>query len=169
MARAAVIYDDSSRDMVLGFKHGDQTHAAPFFTPWLARAGADFLAETDYLIPVPLHPFRLLRRRFNQSGLLASYLSKEVQVPCLLDGIKRIRSTPVQGYLNEKERKKNVRKAFALNPKYLEQINESKIVLIDDVFTTGATVNECAKILLKAGASEVNILTLSRVVKPIKF
>ena len=166
-ARSVFLYDDASRHMVLGFKHGDQTQNAPAFAVWLERAGQDILPHIDYIIPVPLHPFRLMKRRFNQSGLLAQALSKKTDIPVLLEGLKRIRSTPVQGYLQREERKKNVRKAFKVNKRYKPLIKNRNIVLIDDVFTTGATINECTRELLKNEAGSVSVLTLARVVKPV--
>lgn len=166
MARAALFYDDFSRDLILGFKHGDQTQNIPTFTPWLERAGADILGKADFLMPIPLHPFRLIKRRFNQSGLLAQGLSNETLIPVLLEGLKRVRSTPVQGHLQVKARAKNVKNAFAIDERAKPLIKNKHIVLIDDVYTTGATVNECAKVLLKNQAGTVSVLTLARVAKP---
>lgn len=167
-ARAALIYDDASRNIILSFKHGDQTQSVPSFIPWLNNAGRDILTRADYLVPVPLHRFRILRRRFNQAGLMATYLSKDTKIPVILDAVKRVRATVTQGHLQANQRKKNVKNAFVINPKRLQAIRNKHIVLIDDVFTTGATVNECTKILLKNGAASVNILTLARVVKPMR-
>lgn len=163
--RSALVYDDASRNVILGFKHGDQTHSVPSFMPWMLRAGEEILAQSDYLVPVPLHRWRILRRRYNQSGLMAQYLSKETGIPVFLDLIERHKATVVQGHLRINERQKNVRNAFMILDKYKEKIKNKHICLIDDVFTTGATVNECTKILLKSGAASVNILTLARVVK----
>lgn len=168
-ARAALVYDDASRDIVLGYKHGDQTYAVPTFIPWLERAGADIFERIDYIVPVPLHPFRLLRRRFNQAGLMAQYLSKELRINCLIDGLKRVRATPTQGHLEKSERKKNVRNAFHVRTKYLETLKDKNILLIDDVFTTGATINECTKELQRYGVNQVRVLTLARVVKPVRL
>ena len=169
MARSALVYDDASRDVVLGFKHGDQIHAAPCFVPWLERAGADILTQADFLVPIPLHRWRLLKRRFNQSAIIAQHLSKRTKIPFILNALERVRATPVQGYLQPKERKKNVKNAFAVPEGIIPKIRNKHIVLIDDVFTTGATVNECAKALLKNGAGTVDVLTLARVVKPTRF
>ena len=169
MARSALVYDDASRDVVLGFKHGDQIHAAPCFVPWLERAGADILTQADFLVPIPLHRWRLLKRRFNQSAIIAQHLSKRTKIPFILNALERVRATPVQGYLQPKERKKNVKNAFAVPEDIIPKIRNNHIVLIDDVFTTGATVSECAKALLKNGAGTVDVLTLARVVKPTRF
>lgn len=165
-ARAALVYDDASRDIILGFKHGDQTQSAPCFVPWLNQAGNEFLEAADFLIPVPLHRLRLLKRRFNQSALMVKYLAENLKIPFILNGLERVRSTPVQGYLHAKDRKKNVKNAFRVPPDIIERIRHKNIVLVDDVYTTGATVDECTKALLKNGAGTVDVLTLARVVKP---
>ncbi len=165
MARSALKYNDASRDLVLGFKHADKTHAAPAFVPWMMTAGRDVLSGADLLVPVPLHRLRLIARRYNQAALIAHALAKCAKVPVLPDALLRIRSTPPQGHLNAKQRRRNVRKAFAVNPKRAKQVAGKTIVLIDDVYTTGATAEECARILLKAGARAVHVLTLARVVK----
>ena len=164
-ARAALKYDEASRYMILGFKHADQTHAVLAFVPWLEKAGAQMLKTADYLMPVPLHRWRLLSRRYNQAALIAQALSRQVDVPVLVDGLMRVRATEVQGYKKAAERHRNVKSAFALNPKYTEHVRGRSIVLIDDVYTTGATVKECTKTLLSAGAGRVDILTLARVVR----
>ena len=117
------------------------------------------------IVPVPLHRWRLVSRRYNQAALIAGALAPDLGVPLLLDGLVRTRATPSQGRLNAKERRRNVRRAFALNPSYKQSIKGKAVVLIDDVYTTGATVSECTKVLLKAGAAKVQVLTLARVVK----
>ena len=164
-ARAALKYNDSSRSLILGFKHGDKTHAVLAFVPWLRRVGEEMLAQADYLVPVPLHRWRLVARRYNQAALIAQALSKDCGVPVMLDALERVRATPSQGHLKAKDRLKNVKKAFAVNLKTQAAIKGKTIILIDDVHTTGATVEECTKILLKSGAAHVHVLTLARVVK----
>lgn len=167
-ARSALIYDDASRDIILGFKHGDQTQSVPCFVPWFTQAGVDFLDKADYLMPVPLHRWRLLRRRFNQSGLMVKYLSKNTKIPFILNGLERVRATPTQGHLQANERQKNVKNAFIVPPNIIPKIKNKRIVLIDDVYTTGSTVHECTKALLKNGVGTVDVLTLARVVKPLR-
>ena len=164
-ARASLKYNDQSRDMILGFKHADQTHAARAFVPWLKNAGAEMLEEADVLIPVPLHRWRLLKRRYNQSAIIAHYLAKDMNIPVLHEGLIRTRATPTQGHLNFEQRRKNVKRAFVVNERYLSDIKGKKVVLIDDVYTTGATVKECTKALKRAGVKEVHILTLARVAR----
>ncbi len=164
-ARAALLYDDASRELVLKFKHADQTHAVRAFLPWMQRAGAEILGEAEMLAPVPLHRLRLLRRRYNQAAIIARYLSRRTGIPDVPDLLARVRATPSQGRLNTKDRAKNVRRAFEVNPAYKDAIQDKNIVLIDDVYTTGSTVKECAKALLKAGCARVDILTLARAVR----
>ncbi|MBU6234320.1 MAG: ComF family protein [Alphaproteobacteria bacterium] len=160
-ARAALIYDDASRKIILRYKSGDQLQAVRAFVPWMREAGADVLAEADVLVPVPLHRFRLLRRRYNQSALLAQRLGR----PVCVDALERIKRTVPQGSLSRKERDKNVRGAFRVNPARVGQIAGKTVLLVDDVFTTGATLNACADALYKAGAAAVDVLAIARVPK----
>ncbi len=162
--RAALRYDDASRALVLGFKHADRTNAAPFFGKWLARAGAEALDGADLLVPVPLHWTRLVWRRFNQSALLARALARESGVACVPDLLVRARRTPIQGTLGRLQRQKNVRRAFAVRARHLARVRDARIVLVDDVLTTGATLAECARTLRRAGAADVRAVTLARVV-----
>lgn len=164
-ARAPLRYNDTSRDLILGFKHADKLHAVPAFVPWMARSGAGLLAEADYLVPVPLHRWRLLRRRYNQAAVIAKALGRQIGIPFLADALERVRHTPSQGHLDIKDRARNVHKAFAVKDKHKDALRGKTVVLVDDVYTTGATVKECARVLLKAGAQSVHVLTLARVVK----
>lgn len=166
-ARAALVYNDASRDFILGFKHGDQMHSVVAMLPWLKQAGADILPEADMIVPVPLHRWRLLRRRYNQAAVMGGALAREAGKIFMADALVRTRATPTQGRLKAKERAANVKRAFALHPR--RSVTGKNIVLIDDVYTTGATVGECVKVLLKAGATSVNVLTLARVVKSAKI
>lgn len=163
-ARAAIVYGGAGREAVLKFKHGDRLDLVPAFVPWLARAGAEMLAEADLIVPVPLHRRRLLRRRYNQAAAIARALSARTGIPASTDVLRRVRHTAPQGFLNRKDREQNVRAAFAAGPG--PRITGKTVILIDDVYTTGATVSECAAALLKAGAAKVHVLTLARVVKP---
>ena len=164
-ARAALAYDDASRDLILKFKHGDHLQAVPSIIPMLLRAGADSLEKTDLVIPVPLHRWRLLKRRYNQAALLAWGLAKASGRPCTADALLRVRSTPPQGHRRAKDRAANVKRAFALHPRHASALTGKSVLLVDDVFTTGATLRECAKTLLEAGAREVHVLTVARVLK----
>jgi ComF family protein len=167
-ARAVLVYDDSSRRLVLGFKHADRLEAAPAFGRWLARAGAELVANADLIAPVPLHRWRLFQRRYNQAGLLAHALVRAVAAepprPVVVpDLLVRRRRTPSQGGLGRTGRRRNVAGAFALRPGREDQVRGRRILLIDDFHTTGATLGECARVLRRAGAAAVDALTLARV------
>ncbi len=163
-ARAALIYNDDSKPLVLRFKHGDQLYLAPAFAQWMQRAVPEWLAEEDVMImPVPLHRVRIFLRRYNQAALLARALAKSSDKLCALDGLVRHRATPSQGAMNRDQRLKNVTGAFRVNKKWQDKIKGRKIILVDDVMTTGATATICARTLIRAGAGDVRVLTLMRV------
>ncbi|WP_375594333.1 ComF family protein [Algihabitans albus] len=165
-ARAVMRYDDGSRPLVLRFKHADRTEAAPAFARWMARAGAAQLEACDLIVPVPLHRWRLLRRRYNQSALLALQLGRLSGKPVAPDLLRRRRNTPSQGRLSRAQRQQNVRGAFTVAPGRVSEVTGNGILLIDDVLTTGATVEACARVLKRAGAARVEVLTLARAVRP---
>lgn len=163
-ARAALRYDDASRSMVIGFKHTDRTDYARYFATLLYQAGRDMFGEAHMILPVPLHKRRLFQRRYNQAALMSHHLSAMTEVAVFQNLLQRSKYTPPQkgGLI---KRTKNVRGAFRLAPDAVVQ--DKNIILIDDVFTTGATVEGCAALLKKKGAAQVNILTLCRVVRPL--
>jgi ComF family protein len=160
-ARAALDYDDTSRGLVLRFKHADATHAARPFARWMVRAGAELLAEAEVIVPVPLHRWRLLSRRYNQAALLAIEIGRESGVVCVPDALARIRATPSQGQMGRRGRSRNIKGAFRVARP--ETVAGKRIVLVDDVLTSGATVGECVRVLLKEKAARVDVLTLARV------
>ena len=164
-ARAAFVYDDSSRRLILGFKHADQTFAAPAFGVWLARAGAELLADADVVVPVPLHWTRLFARRYNQAALLARAVGARAGLPVEPGLLVRRRRTPAQGRLSRAARERNLAGAIAVPEKRRARIAGRRILLVDDVLTTGATAGSCARALAAAGASAVDVLTLARVVR----
>ncbi|HVY87673.1 MAG TPA: ComF family protein [Hyphomonadaceae bacterium] len=161
-ARAVFRYDDASRALILRFKHGDRTGAAPHFARWMVRAGGDLMDGDPVFVPVPLHPWRLWRRRYNQAAILAVAIARQAGKTCVPDALVRIRATPSQGRLGRGQRRRNVKGAFRL--KRPEAVEGKRIVLVDDVLTTGATVDECVRILQRGHASQVDVLTLARVV-----
>lgn len=163
-ARSAMIYDDHSNRPVLSFKHGDRTDLAKTFARWLIQTDPDLIEDADYLIPVPLHWRRLFQRRYNQAALLTNELSRLTGKPSLNHVLKRIRATASQGHKSRAAREENVRNAFEVAPKALPLIAEKRILLVDDVMTTGATVSACAKTLLKASAVQIDVLTIARIV-----
>lgn len=158
-------YNEKSRTLVHNLKYGDRTHSALYFAQWMARAGKASLEQADMLVPVPLHPLRLLKRRYNQSALLANAISRQCHVPVYPQLLIRTRHTPSQAGLSSKERQRNVRGVFKLHPNYVTLVRNKHIIIVDDVMTTGATVTACTKILLKAGAKKVTILTLAKTIK----
>lgn len=160
-ARAVFRYDGDSRALVLRFKHGDRIGAATHFARWMARAGSELLAESDLIVPVPLHRWRLLHRRYNQAALLALALSRLSGISCAPDALTRARSTPSQGQMGRKARRANVRGAFRLARPV--EVAGKRVLLVDDVLTSGATAGECAETLIRGGAEKVDLLTLSRV------
>ncbi len=161
-ARAVLRYDDASKPLVLGFKHADKTALAPHFARWMARAGADLLAEADLIVPVPLHRWRLFHRRYNQAALLAGALSRSSGVPWAAEALLRVRRTRPQGTMGRLQRHRNVQGAFTINDP--SSLAGRRVLLVDDVLTTGATIDECARILLRGGARSVDVLTFARVV-----
>lgn len=165
-ARAVLSYDDASRGLILGFKHADRTHGAPAFARWMARAGAELLLTADVVAPVPLHWSRLLMRRYNQAALLANGVAASAGKRSVPDLLVRRRRTPPQGKLSRAERLRNVAGAFAVRPSRLADVRGRRIVLVDDVLTTGATVGACAAVLRRAGAASVDVVALARVVRP---
>ncbi|HTI86951.1 MAG TPA: ComF family protein [Alphaproteobacteria bacterium] len=160
-ARAVFRYRGVGRNLVISFKHGDRLDAAPTLARWLSRAGAELLADADLIVPVPLHRRRLFARRYNQSAVLALALGKLCGIPVGVDALLRVRPTPSQGGLDRRGRAANVRGAIAVAR--VTSIKGRRIVLIDDVLTTGATVGVCVRALLRAGAISIDILTLARV------
>lgn len=162
--RSAVLYDDFSKKAVLAFKFQDKCYLAKIFAKWLKLAGNDiFKAGVDLMIPVPLSYRRLFKRGYNQSVLLARELSKLTGVEIDVTSLVKVKNTKAQSTLLGKSRLKNIKNAFEV--KKPDKIKNKRIVLIDDVMTTGATLSECAKVLLKAGAKSVDTLTVARTKK----
>ena len=165
-ARAALSYNDASRQLVSAFKFHDRTELAAQFGQWMARAGTAFLKPETIVAPVPLHWRRLMARRFNQSAMLAQAVAEASGSKVMLRGLSRTRATPPQRDLASPDaRQRNVAGAFIVKERLRPVIEGAHIVLIDDVLTTGATVSACARALKNAKASQVDVLVLARVVK----
>lgn len=163
-ARSVFVYDQGSRSLILRLKHGDRSDLAPLLARWLARCGRDVLEDSDLIVPVPLHWRRLFLRRYNQAALLARRLGPGAYLPDLL---YRTRWTRSQGEFDHHQgartqRLANVRQAFAVRKP--QRLAGRRVLLVDDVLTTGATVEECTRCLLDAGAQAVSVLTVARAV-----
>lgn len=167
-ARAAVRYDETAKTLVHGLKYQDRTDLAPVMGRWMARAGQELLSDADILVPVPLHWRRGWSRRFNQAGLLAKCVEKQTGVPVAGDTLRRIKRTQQQVGLTRSERALNVQGAFKVPPEKQAAIAGRHVVLLDDVLTSGATVDACARALLRAKARQVDVLVFARVVESFK-
>ena len=167
-ARAAVRYDDVARALVHAFKYGDRLDLAPLLGGWMARAGAELLDGADALVPVPLHWRRLWTRRFNQSAALAAAISRHCGVAVAHGALRRVKATQQQVGLSRSERAGNVQGAFRVAPGAKAEIAGRRLILIDDVLTSGATADACARALMRAGAAQVDVLVLARVVDAAK-
>lgn len=165
-ARAALVYDDASYRLLVGFKHGDRTELARMFGGWMARAGAAFLTRDAILTPAPLHPGRLRARRFNQSALLAQALARRSGATLSLTDVIRLRATPPQKELTAEGRRRNVAGAFGFRDADAKaRFKGGHVVLVDDVLTTGATLSAMARALRRAGAARIDALVLARAMK----
>lgn len=162
-ARAACVYDEHSRDLILKLKHADRTDLSGLFARWLSRAAAPLLEEADAVVPVPMHPARLLRRRYNQAAEIARPLARLGGVAYLPDALMRLRDTHSQGGRSASGRRRNVAAAFAVPEARRHRVIGRRIVLVDDVLTTGATAEGCARALLAAGADQVSLAVVARV------
>jgi ComF family protein len=163
-ARAILRYDDTSRLPILALKHADRLDLVPGFALWLERAGRGLIEASDLIVPVPLHPLRLWRRRYNQAAELARALARRTGLALDTAALVRRRPTPSQGSMaTAKRRRRNVLGAFAVPQP--NKVAARNILLVDDVVTTGATAEAAARALKRAGAAKVRLLALARVVR----
>ncbi len=163
-ARAAVRYDDVARDLVHALKYGDRLDLAATMGQWMARSGRELTQDADALLPVPLHWRRLWGRRFNQAAVLAKAIGRTSGLPVLHGALTRSRATSQQVGLSRTERAGNVQGAFRVPADGKALVYGKRLVLVDDVLTSGATVDSCARALLRAGACSVDVLVFARVV-----
>lgn len=162
-ARAATLYDGPARKLAQALKFSDRTDLAPMMADWMIRAGAELLDQADAIVAVPLHRRRLFGRAYNQSGELARAISVRTGRPLLAGVLERRKATTPQVGLGRTARIANLSGAFAVEPSRAPSIAGKRLLLVDDVLTTGATVNAAAKVLLRAGAAEVSVLSFARV------
>ena len=165
-ARAALRYDDGAKRLLLPFKHGDRTELAAPLAAHMARAGAALLARADLLAPVPLHWRRLVARRYNQAALLGRKLATGARKPFIPDLLRRTRPTPALEDRGAAERALLLQGAFAVAPGLVPRIAGRRVLLVDDVMTSGATAEACARALRAAGAGAVDVLAAARVPDP---
>jgi ComF family protein len=162
-ARAASVYDEGVRDLILKLKHADRTDLAGLFAGWISRAAGDLLAEADAVAPVPMHPSRLFRRRYNQAAEIARPLARSAGVAYAPDVLLRERDTGGQGGRTRRGRREAVRGAFKVPARQAPRIAGKRVLLVDDVLTTGATAEACARALKRAGAAAVDVAVVARV------
>ncbi|MCF2906063.1 ComF family protein [Octadecabacter sp. CECT 8868] len=163
--RAVLVYKDKARRLVLSLKHGDRTELARAVAPWLSRKADEICGPDTLIIPVPLHRYRLLRRKFNQAALLAQYLAQLGPMDCIPDALVRTKKTaPLEGHSRD-ERFAALEGVIQAHPKRRAALSGRRILLIDDVMTSGATFAAATEACFAAGAKDVRVLALARVVK----
>ncbi|MDG1802956.1 MAG: ComF family protein [Paracoccaceae bacterium] len=163
--RAATLYSGNARRLVLALKHDDQTDLVPALSQWMARAAAPLLQPDTIIAPIPLHWSRMLKRRYNQSALLALGLRPYVNAIVLPDLLRRTKPTTSLEGLSRDERFDLLRGAITIKPKYADEIQGKRVLIVDDVMTTGATLTAATEALQTSRAREVCVLTLARVTK----
>jgi ComF family protein len=161
-ARAALRYDDQARRLLLPLKYADRVEIAPALARHMVRAGRPVLGSADLLVPVPLHRRRLLARRYNQSALLARRIGQLAGCAVCVDALRRTTPTSPLIAKSREEREAAVRDAFVVNPVRAKLLAGRRIVLVDDVLTTGATARACTGVLLAAGVARVDLLVAAR-------
>lgn len=162
-ARAALVYGGPARAAILALKHGDKPWLAGIMAAHMARAGAALITPETLLVPVPLHRWRLWRRGYNQAALLAQALAARTGAELAIDAIDRVKASPPSVGMGRTARAKNVRGVFKVRDR--RRVKGRIVVLIDDVLTTGATADACARVLRRGGAARVLVLTFARVVR----
>jgi ComF family protein len=163
-ARAVARYDEVARMLVHRLKYGDRVELAKALGAMMARAGTDLLADADVIVPVPLHRTRLWWRRFNQAMALAAVVSRASGIPCDPFVLARVKRTASQVGLTKHQRGENLQGAFRVPTEARPRLKDKRVLLVDDVLTTGATANAASRALLRGGASTVDVLSFGRVV-----
>ena len=163
--RAALLYKGNARDLILKLKHADRMDLAPAAARWLHRAARPLLRPGMIVAPVPLHWFRLIRRRYNQSALLSARLAALANLPHCPDLLIRTRRTPPQDHKDRDARFRNLTGSIRAHPRRLHLLKDRDVLLIDDVMTSGATLAAASEACLAAGATRVSVAVLARVAK----
>lgn len=167
-ARTAVAFDAHGGKLIHALKYNDRHEAAPVMARLMQLAGRKLIAEADIIVPVPLHRRRLWQRRYNQAALLAHALGRLSGKPVETETLVKTKATRQQVGLDADERRRNVSRAFAIDPERLHLISGRRVLLVDDVRTTGATATACTKTLLTAGAAHVDVLSFALVLEPVR-
>ena len=161
--RAAVLYQDLAARLVSALKYSDRTDLVPLMAGWMGRAGRELLSDAEVIVPVPLHSGRLWRRRFNQSAEIGRHVARTARIEFAPLALKRIKPTKSQVGLGPRQRMENVRGAFKVLETRRREIEGRRVLLVDDVFTTGATAASATRALKRAGARSVDVLAFARV------
>ena len=161
--RAVFRYQGLARKMILELKHGDQPELAALAAAWMAQIAANMLTEKTLIVPIPVHWQRFLQRKYNQAEVLAKHVAKHSGAELKPDILRRPRKTVPLKAVNRSERFSILESAFEINPDKAQEIQERKIVLIDDVMTSGATLSAATQTLQHAGAGDISVLVLARV------
>lgn len=162
-ARSVVAHFGLARSLVTRLKYGDRTELAPFMAEWMTIAGKELIESADMIVPIPLHYRRFLKRTYNQAAELSRNIARSTGKPLQPFVLKRQKNTRQQVGLLKKARQRNMIGAFIVPEKEKAKIKDKRILLVDDVFTTGATARSATKALLRGGAKSVDVLTFSRV------
>jgi len=162
-ARAAVVYSGIARQLVQGLKYNDRTDLALSMAHWMTRAGDELVADAAVIVPVPLHWRRFFFRRYNQAAELARAVADLAGLPFAPGAVRRVRPTRRQVGLSADDRQDNVRAAFLVPREHQIEVGGRRVLVVDDVYTTGATVRAVTRALRKSGASAVDVLTFARV------
>ena len=161
-----MIYNDDSRNLILALKRRGDRNGLSVFARLMSDAGRELIETADLIVPVPIHFTRLASRGFNQAGWLAGAVSRLDGVPVRHGVLKRVRATPSQGRMSAGQRRRNVAGAFALTESGKTALKGKRVLIVDDVYTTGATLNACARAIQRAGPANIDVVTLARVVGP---
>jgi ComF family protein len=161
-AIAILKYNPDSQKLIHSFKYRDQLHILNYLVNLMSNIGKDIIQEADIIIPVAMYKYKLLKRGYNQAALLAMKIASKNKIPYLPQVLIKKKNSIAQIGLTKEQRIKNIKNTFELNSKFIKQVQGKRILLIDDVITTGSTINECCKILRKASPSKIFVLTLAK-------